>query len=246
MKAPAMLSAWFGARRGGRSARRRQRSAALGPLPAGARRRLAAAGEYRCADGSAADSKRIEDEDLLALPALYRTAASSLAVARETSLDAATLTYLEGLVQRAWFQVYGPRKGFAAWLRDFVCGGWSRAVRAIWLDICIALFVMVAGAIVGWLLVARDEAMVLPARPRTEWPMPACPAQAARNCSPRWRPRKARWACRPSPPICSATMPPSASSPSRWALPSASRRCCCWCTTWRCWARCCGCLQVRG
>src|SRR5690606_23978063 len=58
----------------------------------------------------------LADEELLELPALYRTAASSLAVARETSLDAATLAYLEALVQRAWFQVYGPRIGFVAWL----------------------------------------------------------------------------------------------------------------------------------
>ena len=101
--------------------------------------------------------RRVSDDDLLALPTLYRTAASSLSVARETSLDAATLSYLENLVQRAWFQVYGPRKGFFAWLREFLFGGWSRAVREIWLDICIALFVMVAGTIVGWILVARDQ-----------------------------------------------------------------------------------------
>ncbi|MEP3421417.1 MAG: stage II sporulation protein M [Erythrobacter sp.] len=100
--------------------------------------------------------RRVDDEDLLALPTLYRTAASSLSVARETSLDAATLNYLESLVQRAWFQVYGPRKGFFSWFREFLFGGWSRAVREIWLDICIALFVMVAGAIVGWLLVVQD------------------------------------------------------------------------------------------
>lgn len=101
--------------------------------------------------------RRIDDDDLLALPTLYRTAASSLSVARETSLDAATLSYLESLVQRAWFQVYGPRKGFFGWLREFIFGGWSRAVREIWLDICIALFAMVAGAVVGWVLVARDS-----------------------------------------------------------------------------------------
>ena len=102
--------------------------------------------------------RRIADDDLIALPALYRIAASSLAVARETSLDAATLAYLDALVQRAWFQVYGPRMGFVRWLRDFLLGGWSRAVRALWLDIGIALFVMVAGTIVGWLLAAQDDA----------------------------------------------------------------------------------------
>ena len=100
--------------------------------------------------------RRISDEDLLELPVLYRKTASSLAVARETSLDAATLSYLEALVRRAWFQVYGPRTGFFGWLRRFFGGGWSQAVRDIWLDICIAFAVMVAGALAGWLLVARD------------------------------------------------------------------------------------------
>jgi len=88
---------------------------------------------------------------------LYCQAASSLAVARETSLDAATLTYLESLVRRAWFQVYGPRTSLFTWLRRFLGGGWSAAVRAIWLEICIALAVMIAGTAVGWLLVARDS-----------------------------------------------------------------------------------------
>jgi uncharacterized membrane protein SpoIIM required for sporulation len=155
MKAP-NISSWFG--RGTIAAPPDIESAAL----RSDRFRLEREGEWRRLEDiikrmEGGGLKRIADNDLLALPTLYRTAASSLAVARETSLDAATLAYLEGLVQRAWFQVYGPRQGFARWLRDFLLGGWSRAVRAIWLDICIALFVMVAGAIVGWLLVAQDE-----------------------------------------------------------------------------------------
>ena len=101
--------------------------------------------------------RRIADDDLLALPVLYRQAASSLAVARETSLDAGTLAYLESLVRRAWFQVYGPRTSLAGWLRRFLGGGWSAAVRSLWLDICIALAAMIAGTLVGWLLVARDS-----------------------------------------------------------------------------------------
>ena len=101
--------------------------------------------------------RKLSDEDVLALPALYRTAASSLAVARETSLDAATIVYLEALVRRAWFQVYGPRQGFARWLAGFLGGGLSLAVRAIWLDIAIALAVMIAGVAAGWLLVEQDQ-----------------------------------------------------------------------------------------
>ena len=100
--------------------------------------------------------RKISDEDLLALPVLYRTVASSLSVARETSLDAATLAYLDGLVQRAWFLVYGPRTGFAAWLRRFLGGGWSAAVRGMWFDVLIAFAVMVAGTVAGYLLVSHD------------------------------------------------------------------------------------------
>lgn len=99
---------------------------------------------------------RLSDEDILALPVLYRTVASSLAIARETSLDAGTLAYLESLAQRAWFLVYGPRVGLWGWLRRFLGGEWGRAVRGIGPDIVIALVVMLAGAAVGWLLVAHD------------------------------------------------------------------------------------------
>ena len=101
--------------------------------------------------------RKLSDEDLQALPVLYRTVASSLSIARETSLDAATLRYLEALVQRAWFLVYGPRVSLGSWFRRFLGGGWSESVRGIWPDLLVALAVMVAGAVVGWLLVASDQ-----------------------------------------------------------------------------------------
>uniref|UniRef100_UPI00403F0C92 stage II sporulation protein M n=1 Tax=Novosphingobium sp. ZN18A2 TaxID=3079861 RepID=UPI00403F0C92 len=100
--------------------------------------------------------RRVSDEDLLALPALYRNAASSLAIAREMSLDVATLDYLEALVQRAWFQVYGPRASLLIWFRRFLGGGWGASVRAMKMDIAIALVTMVAGVLVGWLLVRSN------------------------------------------------------------------------------------------
>ena len=100
--------------------------------------------------------RRISDEDVLALPVLYRTVASSLSVARETSLDAATLAYLEGLIQRAWFLVYGPRTTLWSWLGRFFGGEWSRAVRSIWKESLVALALMVAGTVIGWQLCAHD------------------------------------------------------------------------------------------
>ena len=98
----------------------------------------------------------ISDDDLVALPALYRTLVSSLQVARDTTLDAATLAYLEGLAQRAWFVVYGPEVGFRGWLMRFFGGGWSAAVRSLRTDILIALAIMIAGTVIGWLLVANN------------------------------------------------------------------------------------------
>jgi hypothetical protein len=68
--------------------------------------------------------KRLSDADVLDLPVLYRGAVSSLSIARATSLDAATLAWLEELVRRAWFQVYGPRQTLVGWFRAFFGGGW--------------------------------------------------------------------------------------------------------------------------
>ena len=100
--------------------------------------------------------RRIADADVLALPVLYRTVASSLSVARETSLDAATLAYLEALVQRAWFLVYGPRTTLWSWLARFFGGEWSRAVRSIWPELLVSLVLMVGGTLIGWQLCVAD------------------------------------------------------------------------------------------
>ena len=98
--------------------------------------------------------RRISDADVLELPVLYRTVASSLSVARETSLDAATLAYLEALVQRAWFLVYGPRTTLWSWLTRFFGGEWGQAVRSIWPELLVALALMVGGTLIGWQLCA--------------------------------------------------------------------------------------------
>ena len=51
--------------------------------------------------------KSLDEDDLLALPILYRTTLSSLSVARDTSLDRSLIAYLEQLCTRAYFQIYG-------------------------------------------------------------------------------------------------------------------------------------------
>ena len=45
--------------------------------------------------------KRLSDEDMMALPRLYRQAVSSLSVARSISLDQNVIAYLESLCTRA-------------------------------------------------------------------------------------------------------------------------------------------------
>lgn len=100
--------------------------------------------------------KGLADDDVMALPVLYRNLLSSLSIARESSLDAGLIAYLESLTLRAYFIVYGTRTTFGGWCRSFFGGGLSRAVRAIGLDIAIALAAMVVGAVVGFLLVEAD------------------------------------------------------------------------------------------
>ncbi|WP_240616869.1 stage II sporulation protein M [Sphingorhabdus sp. YGSMI21] len=102
-------------------------------------------------------ARLLSDEDVLALPTLYRTLLSSLSIARENSLDAGLIDYLEGLALRSYFMVYGTQSSFRRWLGSFFGGGWSRAVRAIQFDIWVALLVMIAGAVIGYILVAGDS-----------------------------------------------------------------------------------------
>ncbi len=102
-------------------------------------------------------TRRLSDDDVLALPTLYRTLLSSLSIARESSLDAGLIDYLEGLALRSYFMVYGTQTSFGRWLKGFFGGGWSQAIREIKLDIWIALFVMIAGTLIGYVLVAGDS-----------------------------------------------------------------------------------------
>lgn len=110
---------------------------------------------------SAAESrgaKALTDDELLALPVLYRNALSSLSVARETSLDLELVTYLEGLCGRAYFFVYGARTSWRERLGNFFFHDWPEAVRSVWKETLVSMLFMVAGAIAGYLLVRNDPA----------------------------------------------------------------------------------------
>ena len=102
--------------------------------------------------------RALSDEDLMALPILYRGALSSLSVARETSLDLELVTYLEGLCARAYFFVYGVRTSPWRRLGAFFLSDWPDAVRALWRETLIAFLLMLVGVAAGYLLVAGDPA----------------------------------------------------------------------------------------
>ena len=103
--------------------------------------------------GSAA---QLSDEDLLAIPVLYRAALSSLSVARTISLDRSLLDYLESLCARAYFVVYGVRGTIWSSLGRFFLDDWPAAARALWKETALAGLLMLLGTVVGYGLVATQ------------------------------------------------------------------------------------------
>jgi uncharacterized membrane protein SpoIIM required for sporulation len=95
-------------------------------------------------------------EQLARLPHLYRAALSSLSVARSISLDLALIEYLENLVGRAYFVVYGTRQHLRRQLAEFF--GWKlpATVRAARWHILAALVVTLAAAIAAFQLTSYD------------------------------------------------------------------------------------------
>ena len=100
--------------------------------------------------------RALNDEDLLALPLLYRSALSSLSVARETSLDRSLVVYLEQLCTRAYFQLYGVPSSAWSQLKRFFVHSWPAAIQSIWRETLVAFLLTVAAGIVGYLLVRSD------------------------------------------------------------------------------------------
>lgn len=107
----------------------------------------------RVEKGSAAG---LSDEDLLAIPVLYRAALSSLSVARTISLDRSLLDYLESLCARAYFVVYGVRGTIWSSLGRFFLDDWPAAARALWKETLVAGLLMLLGVLLGYGLVSTQ------------------------------------------------------------------------------------------
>ncbi|MGZ8284245.1 MAG: stage II sporulation protein M [Allosphingosinicella sp.] len=100
--------------------------------------------------------RALSDDDILALPLLYRTTLSSLAVARDTSLDRGLIVYLEQLTTRAYFQIYGVQTSVWRQLGHFFARGWPEAVQSLWRETLVTVFLTLASATVAFLLVRGD------------------------------------------------------------------------------------------
>ena len=97
--------------------------------------------------------RSLTGKELAELATLYRATISSLSVARAISLDRNLLEYLEGLCQRAYFVVYGPRRHIREMLSSFLMFEFPRAVRALRWHIALAGFLFLAGTF-SFILVA--------------------------------------------------------------------------------------------
>jgi uncharacterized membrane protein SpoIIM required for sporulation len=100
--------------------------------------------------------RALSDDDILALPLLYRTTLSSLSVARDMSLDRSLITYLEQLCTRAYFQIYGVQTSPWRQMGRFFARGWPQAVQSIWKETLVCVLLTIASALVAYLLVRSD------------------------------------------------------------------------------------------
>jgi len=108
----------------------------------------------------AAESKGLASlsaDQLARLPHLYRATLSSLSVARTISLDRALAVYLESLVGRAYFVVYGTRQRVRKAVAGFLFGTFPETVRRARWHILVATVIVIAGALAAYRLTSQDS-----------------------------------------------------------------------------------------
>jgi len=101
--------------------------------------------------------KVLSADELERLPVLYRSAVSSLSVARSIAIDRNLLLYLENLSLRAFLAVYGPRINLSEGLGEFLRSGFPAAVRQARWHFLVALITLLVGVIAGFMLTVADE-----------------------------------------------------------------------------------------
>lgn len=101
-------------------------------------------------------ARELTEDELVAIPALYRSALSSLSTARAITLDQAAIAYLEALCARAYFFVYGTRASLPERLARFFRRDWPAAVRALWAETLVAFAALALGAVLAFSLASSD------------------------------------------------------------------------------------------
>lgn len=101
---------------------------------------------------------RMEFAQARDLAASYRRATTSLAIAREISLDRALLEYLEALTARAYLSVYAPQERLGGLVSRFFLTSAPQAMRRSWVFIAIGFACMGLGALTGYLLYLENAA----------------------------------------------------------------------------------------
>lgn len=98
----------------------------------------------------------LSDADLLALPVLYRSALSSLSVARSISLDQDLTAYLESLSTRAYFFLYGTRANLLERIGRFFTYSWPKAAQVLWRETLVGVVLTIVGVVAAYVLISQD------------------------------------------------------------------------------------------
>ena len=96
--------------------------------------------------------QNMSHDDARDLAALYRQATSTLAIAREISLDKGLVEYLEALTARAYLSVYAPQETLGGLFGRFFRSSAPQAMRRCWFYVIMGLACMGLGSLAGYLL----------------------------------------------------------------------------------------------
>jgi uncharacterized membrane protein SpoIIM required for sporulation len=116
----------------------------------------------------------ISNDEVVAIPVLYRAALSSLSAARAISLDQNLIAYLESLCTRAYFCVYGMRTSLNERIWRFLVHDWRTAVQKLWRETIVSGGFGILGALIAFWLV----------RSGAEWFYAFVPAELAEGRDP--------------------------------------------------------------
>ncbi len=100
--------------------------------------------------------KSLSDEQIVALPRLYRSTLSSLSVARATSLDQGVITYLESLSARAYYILYGSQVSLSKRISTFFLRDWPLAAKTLWKETAISAALTLLAAVLAYILVKSN------------------------------------------------------------------------------------------